>query len=37
MKSWFDQSFSPNREFQMGDLVLKWDKVHEEKGDHTKF
>ena len=21
----------------MGDLVLKWDKVHEEKGDHTKF
>ena len=21
----------------MGDLVLKWDKVHEDKGDHTKF
>ena len=21
----------------MGDLVLKWDKVHEEKGKHTKF
>ena len=21
----------------MGDLVLKWDKSHEEKGDHTKF
>ena len=37
VKSWFDQSFSSNREFQVGDLVLKWDKVHEEKGDHTKF
>jgi len=23
--------------FQMGDLVLKWDKAHEEKGKHTKF
>ena len=21
----------------MGDLVLKWDKFHEDKGDHTKF
>ena len=37
MKSWFDQSFSSNQEFQVGDLVLKWDKVHEEKIDHTKF
>ena len=37
MKSWIDQSSSSNREFQVGDLVLKWDKVHEEKGDHTKF
>ena len=23
--------------FQRGDLVLKWDKAHEEKGKHTKF
>ena len=37
VKSWFDQSSSSNREFQVGGLVLKWDKVHEEKGDHTKF
>ena len=37
VKSWFDQSSSSNREFQVGDLVLKWDKVHEEKGHHTKF
>ena len=34
VKSWFDQSFSSNQEFQVGDLVLKWDKVHEDKGDH---
>jgi hypothetical protein len=25
------------KEFQIGDLVLKWDKAHEEKGKHTKF
>ena len=31
VKSWFDQSFSSNREFQVGDLVLKWDKVHRKK------
>lgn len=24
-------------EFQIRDLVLKWDKQHEEKGSHTKF
>ena len=23
--------------FQVGDLVLKWDKAREEKGKHTKF
>ena len=37
VKSWFDQSSSSNREIQVGDLVLKWDKSHEDKGDHTKF
>ena len=25
------------KDFQIGDLVLKWDKAHEEKGKHTKF
>ena len=25
------------KNFQMGDLVLKWDKAYEEKGKHTKF
>jgi len=37
IKSSFDiNSTSPNF-LQIGDLVLKWDKVHEDKGKHTKF
>jgi len=26
-----------NKDFQVGDLVKKWGKLHEEKGKHTKF
>eukprot|EP00253_Pinus_taeda_P021640 PITA_21640 len=37
IKSSFDSSIMTNFFFQMGDLVLKWDKAHEEKGKHTKF
>ena len=36
-KSWFDHSSSSNKELQVDDLVLKWDKAHEDKGEHTKF
>eukprot|EP00253_Pinus_taeda_P029811 PITA_29811 len=36
-KSSFDSSIITRKNFQMGDLVLKWDKAHEEKGKHTKF
>lgn len=25
------------KDFQIGDLVLKWDKTHEEEGKHSKF
>ena len=25
------------KKIEIGDLVLKWDKAHEEKGKHTKF
>jgi hypothetical protein len=25
------------KDFQIGDLVLKWDKPHEDKGKHSKF
>ena len=37
MKSSFDSNMMTRKDFQMGDLVLKWDKAHEEKGKHTKF
>jgi hypothetical protein len=37
VKSWFDANSSPDRNFDVGDLVLKWDKAHEGKGEHTKF
>eukprot|EP00253_Pinus_taeda_P010165 PITA_10165 len=37
IKSSFDSSIMTRKNFQMGDLVLKWDKAHKEKGKHTKF
>jgi len=37
VKSSFDANFVSPKSFQLGDLILKWDKSHEEKGKHTKF
>ena len=37
IKYYFDSSIITRKNFQMGDLVLKWDKAHEEKGKHTNF
>ena len=37
VKSWFDRGSSSNIELQVDDLVLKWDKAHEDKWEHTKF
>ena len=37
VKSWFNRGSSSNRELQVDDLVLKWDKAHEDKGEHMKF
>ena len=37
VKSWFNHGSSSNRESQVDDLVLKWDKAHGDKGEHTKF
>ena len=37
LKKWFDKHKSRNKEFEVGDLVLKWDHPHDEKGKHTKF
>ena len=37
VKIWFDSNSSSDRMFYVEDLVLKWDKAHEGKGEHTKF
>jgi transposase InsO family protein len=37
IKSWFNSNSASDRNFEVGDLVLKWDKPHEGKGEHTKF
>ena len=37
MKIWFDKHKFEKKEFEVGDLVLKWDHPHDEKGKHTKF
>lgn len=37
IKRWFDNKFVGKDEFNVGDLVLKWDKVHEDNCKHTKF
>lgn len=35
-KRWFDKN-THVRNFKVGDLVLLWDKAHEDKGKHAKF
>jgi hypothetical protein len=37
MKKWFDKHSTMCKMFEVGDLVLKWDKLNEPKGKHTKF
>ena len=37
VKRWFDKHKARNKEFEVGDLVLKWAHPHDEKGKHTKF
>ena len=37
IKAAFDSVSSGSKQFQVGDLVLKWDKAHEDKGKHSKF
>jgi hypothetical protein len=36
-KIWFDSNSSSDKNFDVGDLVLKWDKSHRGKAEHTKF
>ena len=37
MKSWFDKNFVGKKDFNVGDMVLKWDNLNETKGKHNKF
>lgn len=37
VKRWFDCHFAGDKDYQVGELVLKWDKLNETKGKHTKF
>ena len=37
MKRWFDRHLAGDKDYQIGELVLKWDKLNEPKGKHTKF
>ena len=37
VKASFDTTSASHKTFEVGDLVLKWGKAHEEKGKHTKF
>ena len=37
VKRWFDKHKAGNKDLEVGDLVLKWDHPHDEKGKHTKF
>jgi len=37
VKIWFDHHLPGDKDFQIGELVLKWDNLNEPKGKHTKF
>ena len=37
VKKWFDHHLARDKKFQVGDPVLKWDKLSEPKGKHRKF
>ena len=37
IKRWFDKKSVGKANFGVGDLVLKWDKSHEDQGKHRKF
>jgi hypothetical protein len=37
VKRWFDKHKAKDKNFEVGDLVLKWDRENEPKGKHSKF
>eukprot|EP00253_Pinus_taeda_P014336 PITA_14336 len=37
VKRWFDHHLARDKYYQVGELLLKWDKLNEPKGKHMKF
>jgi hypothetical protein len=37
VKRWFDKHKPKEKNFEIEDLVLKWDRANELKGKHSKF
>jgi hypothetical protein len=37
VKKWFDEHKAGGNNFEVGELVLKWDKINDPKGKHSKF
>jgi hypothetical protein len=37
VKMWFDKHKAKEKNFEVGDLVLKWDRENKPKGKHSKF
>jgi hypothetical protein len=37
VKIWFDKHNAKEKNFEVGDLVLKWGRSNEPKGKHSKF
>jgi hypothetical protein len=37
VKIWFDKHKGKEKNFEVGDVVLKWDRENEPKGKHYKF
>lgn len=37
IKCWFDRKSAGEKSFDVGDVVLRWDKPHKEKAKHIKF
>jgi hypothetical protein len=37
VKRWFDKHKAKEKNFEVGYLILKWDRANESKGKHSKF
>lgn len=37
VKRWFDHHLVGDKDYEVGELLLKWGKLNEPKGKHTEF